>query len=142
VTVSSLPNPVVVPACADPATWLLALVCLAVEVAIVERALAGHGVRGAAVQGRLVAINLVSWTAFLVGVDRWSEGGEPARVGALEAAVVLVEAAAMRWLIAVGGERRLAWPWLLGWSFVANLASCALTAGVVLAFAVGANWLR
>lgn len=133
-------NPVVVPAYADPSAWLLALVCLGVEVLVVCRLLARVGVRGGWVRDRLVLLQLLSWAAFLVAIDRLGVApGDWLTLLGLETIVVVVEAVAMRCAFARSPVRAAfaPWPRLLAWSLAGNLASAALCA----ALACGVHWL-
>jgi hypothetical protein len=135
-----LANPVVILASADPTDWAIALLALVAEVRAdlwMLRRL-GRGSRG--LWGPLCAINLTTWFAFLIAVDiadraRWPMGFT---IGALEAAVVLVEMvlihSAMRGRLFTRGLGLvpLTWSQALLVSFVGNLVSVAISLAVPL----------
>jgi hypothetical protein len=136
------PNPVALRAWQDPAVWLAAVTCLAIEVAILRAAFRALGHGGAAVQDRLLLLQFVSWLVFLGVLDLWSPAGDLLPVAALEVLVVLAEAAALRCFVVPRAEasRRPSWAFAFGWSFLGNLASCALCAGVVAGITAWARW--
>lgn len=90
-----LPNPIVVPAYADPSAWIFGFIGMAAEIAVVQRLLRRHGEVDPHSAGRLFVANVVTWGAFLVAVDRIDAGPgdvEPWHFALLEVGVVLAEA--------------------------------------------------
>ncbi len=139
------PNPVILPAYADPIAWLVAMVCLALEAEMLRWAFVRRGAPGKTVHDRLVLLNLASWGALLAAVHgvaaagRWGER-QWSCLAELGVVVVAAEAVALRWAVVplTTTGARPGWPWVLGWSCAANLTAAAAS-GV--AIAAGAAWM-
>lgn len=127
-----LANPVVIPAYAAPEVWAVALLAMWAEIKT-EIALLRRHVPTAGIASHLLLLNIVTWLAFLIAVDRLDRHGISLgwSVTGLEACVVIAESLLMwiglrAWARAQQSSAlpmmRVAWVALVG-----NLVSIAVS---------------
>ena len=130
-------DPGAVPAAAHPATWLLAFLCLHLEVRVLQWALGNRGVGGKEVHDRLVLAQLLSWVAVVATLHAVAPV-LPAQLAILGVLVLGAETAALHVLIARPAPdlAGLAWWRLLGYAAAGNLAALGLCALVLTTLAL------
>jgi hypothetical protein len=135
-----LPNPVVVPAYANPVVWVIAFVAMWAEIRT-ECAMLRRWGWGKDVLGTLLLVNLLTWLSFLVAMDRLEgEDLSPVwTVSFLEAGVVAVEAAltwaALKSRARAARGRAISWRGAFGVSFVGNQVSVLISITLEMGFA-------